>query len=338
MKRKVDSWTVDKLEKERTRISFPEYQREKSLWSLEKKKLLIDSILEDVDIPKLYFNLLPDKSIEVIDGQQRLWSIWEYLDGEYACDVEGRSLKFAELTPSKKRVVQEYEFQIIIFQAADDAYLRKLFVRLQLGLLLNTGEKLHAAMGKMKTFVFNQLANDQFIQALGIPSRRYARQTLCAQIAINSFTKKKLNEFARTRYEDLINFFEQYADPTGAEASLYKETSQAIVSVLHTLWQCFGPRAKELTNRSYILSIFLFVEQVGVGKAEYRQFVDFVFLLWKRLKEEARKGMDRKNRELYSFQSLLSSAPGEEYQISRRHDKLVEYYEFYKRYTKIKGD
>lgn len=69
MKRRVEDWSVKKLNKERTRISFPEYQREKSLWPREKKSLFIDSILRDLDIPKLYFNLLEDKSIEVIDGQ-----------------------------------------------------------------------------------------------------------------------------------------------------------------------------------------------------------------------------------------------------------------------------
>ena len=68
MRRKVESWSVAKLQKERTRISFPEYQREKSLWPPEKKSMLIDSILRDIDIPKLYFNELVDKSIEVVDG------------------------------------------------------------------------------------------------------------------------------------------------------------------------------------------------------------------------------------------------------------------------------
>lgn len=78
MKRRIQTWSVKKLDEQRTRISFPEYQREKSLWTDEKKSLLIDSILRDIDIPKLYFNILKDKNIEVIDGQQRLWSIWDF--------------------------------------------------------------------------------------------------------------------------------------------------------------------------------------------------------------------------------------------------------------------
>src|SRR5207249_3068261 len=53
MKRTVENWSVERLHKARTQISFPEYQRQPKLWSVEKKQLLIDSILRDIDIPKL---------------------------------------------------------------------------------------------------------------------------------------------------------------------------------------------------------------------------------------------------------------------------------------------
>jgi hypothetical protein len=82
----------------------------------------------------------------------------------------------------------------------------------------------------------------------------------------------------------------------------------------------------------------LFVERHGLPDNEQRTFANFVFSLWKRLKEEAKLGMDRTNRELYSLQSLLSSAPGEAYQIEGRDEKLIEYYEFYKSRRRIKGD
>ncbi len=34
----------------------PEYQRESGVWSPEKKQLFLDSILNDIDIPKIYFH------------------------------------------------------------------------------------------------------------------------------------------------------------------------------------------------------------------------------------------------------------------------------------------
>ena len=343
MKRRVQDWTVEKLNRERTRISFPEYQREKSLWSVQKKSKLIDSILHDFDIPKLYFNLLRDKNIEVIDGQQRLWSVWEFLNDEFQYAVGGKRQRFSKLTAAEKQKIRNYKFQATVFEEADDDYLRELFVRLQIALLLNTGEKLHAAKGKMKQLVFEKLANHPFIEQIGTTKRRFTKQTLCAQISINSFRKEKLNEFSRTRYENLEHFFNEYADPKGKDLELFNLQSKKISEVMDRLWECFGGNAKNLKNRSYILSIYLFVEELisqehDFSEREHKIFSKFVFKLWERLKEEARLGMDRINRELYSFQTLLSSAPGEAYQIERRHKKLSEYYEHFKQTGKIKDD
>ena len=262
MKRKVENWPVERLNKERTRISFPEYQREKSLWSSDKKSKLIDSILRDFDIPKLYFNLLKDNNIEVIDGQQRLWSVWEFLNDEYQIEVGEKRTRFSNMTPAEKRKILNYNFQATVFDDADDDYLRELFVRLQIALLLNTGEKLHAAKGKMKQLVFAKLAKHRFIEQIGIPESRYAKQTLCAQICINSFNRKKLGSFARTRYADLEYFFSEYVDPKGQDLALFNMQSNRILDVLDQLSECFGGNTKNLRNRSYILSIYLFIEEL----------------------------------------------------------------------------
>lgn len=343
MKRTNEDWSVEELSREHPRISFPEYQREKRLWTKEKKSLLIDSILRDFDIPKLYFNLLRNKNIEVIDGQQRLWSVWDFLNDEYQYETDGKRQYFSKMTPTQKQKIRDYQFQVTVFEEADDNYLRVLFVRLQLGLLVNTGEKLHAATGKMKQLVFRKLAKHPFIKQIGIPMRRFAKETLCAQICINSFTREKLGSFARTRYDDLIHFFNQYGDPKGKDFELFDMQSKRISDVLDQLSECFGGNAKNLRNRSYILSIYLFMEElvskeVKLSNKEQKSFSKFVFQLWKGLREESRLGIDRKNRELYSFQTLLSSAPGEAYQIKDRHTKLSEYYKHFKVKGKIKDD
>lgn len=343
IKRRVEEWTIEKLNKERNQISFPEYQREKSLWTTEKKGLLIDSILRDIDIPKLYFNRLKDGQFEVIDGQQRLWSIWQFLDDEYGYKSEDKKSVFSRLSQSQKEGIWKYKLQITMFDEADDAYLRELFVRLQFGLLLNTGEKLHAAIGRMKQFVFGTFVTHSFIENIGIPQRRYAKQTLCAQVCINVFSRKKLGSFSRTRYDDLLHLFGEYERPQGRDLEFFEETTREISGMADMLWQIFGTDAKKLRNRSYVLSIFLFVyewihEQGDPSPKARKKFSEFVFILIKRLREESKLGIDRKNRELYSFDTMLSSAPGERYQIERRQEKLKEYFEYFSQTERIKGD
>jgi hypothetical protein len=339
MKRRVENWTIEKLLKESPRISFPEYQREKSLWSPEKKALLIDTILEDIDIPKLYFNRTADGSYEVVDGQQRLWAIWEYFGGDYTY----KRNKFADLTKAEQRRIRDYTLQITVFEDADDAYLRRLFVRLQIALLLVSGEKLHALSGAMKDFVFGKLVSHPFVKALDISVKRYAKQTLCAQICINSFMRAKNGAFATTRFENLQHFFQEYAQPQGKDKEFFEAMSKRIPVVMNKLWKVFGEKAKQLTNRSYILSIYLFFEELLGGRDELpadegREFVEFTVLLWKRLKEEAKKGFDRTNKELYTFGTYLSSAPTEKYQIDNRHRELTEHYKHFKKTGRIKGD
>ena len=173
-----------------------------------------------------------------------------------------------------------------------------------------------------------------------MPQRRYAKQTLSSQIAINSFSRKNVGTFSRTRYEDLLFFFQQYAHPRGPDAELFENQTLKIVEVLDGLWSCFGDRAADLKNRSYILSVFLLFEEIGddlASQADRDRFRDFVLTLWERLKKEAKAGMDRQNRDLFEFDSMLSSAPGERYQIDRRHSKFLDFYEHYREGESILG-
>jgi hypothetical protein len=252
---------------------------------------------------------------------------------------------FSKLPKQQQETIKDYTLQITVFEDADDDYLRKLFVRLQIALLLVAGEKLHALSGEMKDFVFGPMVAHKFIRTLGISERRYAKQTLCAQICINSFTRAKLglDSFATTRYENLQYFFQQYAHSRGKDKEFFDLMTAKIQRVLDALFKAFGERAKELVNRSYILSLYLFFEELlgdknELPRNEAKRFVEFALKLWKRSREEAKKGFDRTNKELYTFDTYLSSAPTEKYQIQRRNQKLRDYYEYFKKSQKIKGD
>jgi hypothetical protein len=67
--------------------------------------------------------------------------------------------------------------------------------------------------------------------------------------------------------------------------------------------------------------------QWAVDDGNLKMMREFGLSLWKKLKVESRLGMDRTNRELYHFEGLLSSAPGEVYRIRERHEKLSEYFQ-----------
>ena len=87
MKFDLDKKKVSELLTIRGSLDFnPAWQRG-AVWGRDRKSLLIDSILRGFAVPELYFRVLPARSpiydFEVVDGQQRLLSIVDYIDGKY---------------------------------------------------------------------------------------------------------------------------------------------------------------------------------------------------------------------------------------------------------------
>lgn len=337
MKRKIDEWTIEHIYGIRDTISFPEYQREARLWRNDDKALLIDSILKDIDIPSIYL-YTANGEFDVIDGQQRLWAIWGYLDGEFACPVGGAKLFFDDLKDPDKNKIRDYKMHVTLLSDVSDDYLRALFVRLQLGLLLNTGEKLHSMTGAMKEFLFDEFINQPFIEKVRIPNRRYAKETLGAQICINVIMNSKVGQYSRTRYEDLRALFLEYAQPKGQAKALLSKEKLGILETCDTLDKSFGSDTNKLRSRSMILSVFLYASNPATKPKSMKQFARFILELIERLKQESQLGFDRKNAELYALESYLSTAPTEKYQIDRRHQKIDELYRHYLDHGTIMGD
>ena len=108
------------------RIVIPDYQRDAEQWDRRKESLFVESLLNNLTTPALFFlqNLDTD-SIEVIDGQQRLNTIRKYVSDEFSLEaaddinylspqsVHYSGKKFSEL-PSKFQIVfNDYPLTII---------------------------------------------------------------------------------------------------------------------------------------------------------------------------------------------------------------------------------
>lgn len=333
----VKDWTIERLCKEKNNITTPEYQREPHLWNIKEKSDLIDSVLKGLDIPKIYFYKIPKENnkYEVVDGQQRLEALWGFCNNEFP--LSGK--KFHELGNPEQRKIKEYELQVTEIVKAEDSELRLLFLRLQLGELLVAGEKLKAQTGIAKDFVFQKMVKCKFIREIHIPERRFAKQTLCAQICINSYWKEKYNTFCRTRYIDLEDFFKKCNDFRGDDLKFIKGKFDHILLIIDILEKYFRGKTNIFTNRSFILSLYLFVEELINDKKEdkMKDCVKFVDYLLKEIRAEKKLKFNRTKEEFYIFESYLNNAPGEKYQIENRHNKLKEFFEEFIQTGKIKG-
>lgn len=359
MKKRNDSWTIEDIRKNIKTIEFPEYQREPIVWSLIKKQRLIDSILRDFDIASIYLFRKEDGTFDCIDGRQRINAIMSYL-GENEIDTEDNGFhlkisneifddagkfqgvddkRFSVLQPEWQDKIKNYKINVVeIYSVDNEEELNLLFLRLQLGSILNAGEKLHAMTGDMRDYVFNDIGKHNVLAEIKIPYRRYAREQVAAQIALNYFSKEETNEFHRSRYLDLQEFFKEQNKFTESDSTRVKE----INSILDVVYSNFKGKLKLVSNRAITVSIFLSVSDLIKQEKEQEigQFVDFFIKFMRTLKWQISKGvqMDPPYYDLLKFQTHVTQAAGEKYAIRNRHNFWQEYFYKYKETKAIKGD
>lgn len=145
-------------------VLAPEFQR-RDVWKPKPKSYLIDTILNGFPIPAVYIRQKIDLKIkktirEVVDGQQRIRTILEYLKDEFTVlKVHNETyygLKFSELPDEIKGKFLEYDLLVDFLVGADDTDVLEVFARINsYTVVLNHQEKLNAEFsGKFKQTVF----------------------------------------------------------------------------------------------------------------------------------------------------------------------------------------
>src|SRR5665213_3326483 len=130
----------------------PAFQRG-SVWSPPARTFLIDTILRQLPIPKVYLRTKIDvstkKSIrEVVDGQQRLRAILDFSDDKFPLSKrasEFAGLKYSDLAEDKQEVFLGYPIAVdqLVNASTDDVL--EVFARLNsYTVTLNGPEKRHA--------------------------------------------------------------------------------------------------------------------------------------------------------------------------------------------------
>jgi len=134
-----------------------------SVWSAQAKTLLIDSILNELPLPKIYIRTKIDPKLqktikEIVDGQQRIRSIVEFANDEFTLNSKSENFKgkkYSDLTDDIQRNFLGYTITAEQLLNATDDDVIDIFARLNsYTVALNAAEKRHAAyQTELKFFV-----------------------------------------------------------------------------------------------------------------------------------------------------------------------------------------
>jgi hypothetical protein len=143
----------------------PKFQR-RPVWSRQAKSYLIDTILRGMPIPPVFIRMRidPDRTQtvrEVVDGQQRLRAVLEYLEDDFAVSRVHNSpygaKKFSQLPAEGQKQLLAYKFAVYMLEDLSDAEVLGIFARLNTyTLTLNAQEKRNAEFfGEFKQTVYD---------------------------------------------------------------------------------------------------------------------------------------------------------------------------------------
>lgn len=162
----------------------PDYQRD-HVWKLPQRRALIDTVLSDLDVPKLYWFEKGAGQFEVVDGKQRITTFRMFLDNEFQIVDGDYAGKFFKDLPVDVKA-RFMEFKIVVMQLSGDRWdedvVQDMFLRLQNGTPLNPAEKRRAIMGKMGAIVDDLAALKVMAENCAIPETRFGRQDAAAKI------------------------------------------------------------------------------------------------------------------------------------------------------------
>jgi len=341
--------SILRLNSERELINVsPEYQRQGGIWNLEKKQLLIDSILNDYDIPKLYFHSLTsqqkidlnaDYDYAIIDGRQRIEAIWGFIDGEFPLSEDfeyqaDRKVTAAKLTypdlakeyPKIKIRFDSYTLPVTLVETEDIDLIEDMFSRLNEAVPLNGAEKRNSFGGPMVKTIREVALHNFFRTQVRFKNNRYQHQEIAARllwIEDSLSTNGKITDTKKWYLDKMvIDYREQNKDTT--------DVSNATTTVLDIMSNVFSASDILLTAQATIAVYYLTfknaIENTTLDKITRGRLLGF-FETLKANRRIAEQDITQANYEYLEFDRMTQQGTTDASSIKERTRILSEYLE-----------
>lgn len=172
-------------------VTNPEFQR-KLVWKKQHKFYFIETILKNFPFPEIYIasteiNVENLTTIEVVvDGQQRLTTIVDYIKGEGEFAIQNKIKRFNQLTDPEKKSFLNYTVSVRDLKDIQLEVIKEIFMRINnTEYSLNAVEKANAQYGDGEFVVFCKQIID----------KEYTPTNDLTDVVIEPVLKKRMNDF-----------------------------------------------------------------------------------------------------------------------------------------------
>ncbi len=243
------------LHDEQQLVLAPQFQRN-AVWPTPAKAYLIDTILAERPIPLLFFQRTSSAqsgrvSYRVVDGQQRLRAIFEFMDGGFKLSetkqarLKGR--KFDQLPKWAREQILQYDLSIQELSGYSEKDIRDMFVRMNKYVVrLSRQEIRHArATGRFAKFV-EKLGALSFWSVNRVFSKkqlaRFRAVEFCAELAI------LLEEGPQDKKDAIDIYYQNYLSQLPFESRVRRRLSEYLAWISSALPHLSRTRYRKPTD------------------------------------------------------------------------------------------
>jgi hypothetical protein len=240
-------WNLYRM-RERIQVD-PEYQRSGEIWSVDKRRLLIDTVLNGFDMPKIYLHKFSKPKVvkgvaydyAIIDGRQRLETMWSFIDGRLplatdfsyladpSIDAQGMSYQVLALKyPDLKTDFDNFPLNVILIETDEVELIEEMFSRLNEAVPLSAAEKRNARPGPVPKGTRELAKHVFFVKKLPFDNKRYRHFDLAVKFLFN----EERGAVSDTKKAYLDKFTEDYGGSPRARRLDALPLARATVSAM----------------------------------------------------------------------------------------------------------
>jgi hypothetical protein len=325
-------------------VKDPPYQRNGDVWSLEKKQLLIDSIINRYDLPKIYFHKYDrdnarktGKQYAVIDGRQRLETIVKFIEGKFSLSddfeyledqkVDAAGMNYSELGKSYPKIKSRFDafsLPIVTVETDDLELIEDMFSRLNEAVPLNSAEKRRAIGGDVVKAVDEVSEHPFFSEKVKFSNKRYQHKEAAIRLLF-IFHNLSDNKILDTKKPLLDTFAREYKTGNISQVRKFKKQVNDLLGEIAPIFQASDPLLiAQATVPVYALA-FLALKKTGDTKKFSRSRL--VKFNQSRIdnRDAAEKDIAKADYELLEYDRLSQQGTNDSNSIRERVNILVKH-------------